>query len=53
MELANKQGARFALILGENEIAAGTFALKDMATGAQENVVRQAIKERLAANNRE
>ena len=30
LELANKLGARFALIVGENEMAAGTYALKDM-----------------------
>ena len=28
-------GARFALILGDNEIAAGTYLLKDMASGEQ------------------
>ena len=26
-------GARFALILGDNEIAAGTYLVKDMASG--------------------
>jgi histidyl-tRNA synthetase len=35
MELANKAGARFVLIVGENEIAAGRYALKDMTTGEQ------------------
>jgi len=35
MELANKLGARFALIVGENEIAAGRYALKNMSTGEQ------------------
>ena len=37
MELANKTGARFALIVGDNEIAAGTYALKNMASGEQVN----------------
>ena len=35
LELANKLGARFALIVGDNEIAAGRYALKDMASGEQ------------------
>ena len=30
MELANKLGARFTLIVGDNEIAAGAYALKNM-----------------------
>jgi histidyl-tRNA synthetase len=38
MELANKAGARFALLVGDNEINAGVYALKDMASGAQANV---------------
>jgi histidyl-tRNA synthetase len=38
MELANKLGARFTLIVGDNEIAAGRYALKNMQSGAQENV---------------
>ncbi|HEY1339775.1 MAG TPA: histidine--tRNA ligase, partial [Bryobacteraceae bacterium] len=32
MELANKLGARFTLIIGDNELAAGRYALKNMAT---------------------
>jgi histidyl-tRNA synthetase len=35
LEVANKIGARFALILGDNEIASGTYLLKNMATGEQ------------------
>jgi len=35
LETANKIGARFALILGDNEIAAGTYLIKDMASGEQ------------------
>ena len=38
MELANKLGARYALIVGDDEIAAGTYTLKNMATGEQESV---------------
>jgi histidyl-tRNA synthetase len=38
MELANKLGARYALIIGDNEIAAGKYALKNMQTGEQRTV---------------
>ena len=49
MELANKLGARFALIVGEDEMAAGRYALKNMSTGAQESLTREEIAVRLAA----
>ena len=49
MELANKLSARQVLIIGDDEIAAGTYTLKDMATGEQ----RKVTKEHLAANGRE
>ena len=39
MELANKLGARYALILGDDEIAAGEYSLKDMQSGEQRRVV--------------
>jgi histidyl-tRNA synthetase len=51
MELANKLGARFALIVGENEMAAGRYALKNMATGEQCAVAREEIAARLATPN--
>ena len=35
MELANKLGARYALILGDDEIAAGRYSLKNMQSGEQ------------------
>jgi histidyl-tRNA synthetase len=38
LELANKSGARYALIVGENEIAAGQYTLKEMSTGTQSTV---------------
>ena len=43
METANKLNARYALILGENEIAAGVYALKDMAAGEQRNVSKSEL----------
>ena len=50
MELANKLGARFALIVGDNELAAGRFALKDMSSGEQESLTPDEIAARLVAS---
>jgi histidyl-tRNA synthetase len=43
MEQADKMGARFALIVGEDEMAAGRYALKNMATGEQQNLTLDEI----------
>jgi len=43
MELANKLSARFTLIVGDNELAAGRYALKNMTTGEQRDVARDEI----------
>jgi histidyl-tRNA synthetase len=43
MELADKLGARFALIVGENEMAAGRYALKNMSTGEQRELTLDEI----------
>jgi histidyl-tRNA synthetase len=43
MELANKLGARFTLILGDNELNEGRYALKNMASGEQRTVTRDEI----------
>jgi histidyl-tRNA synthetase len=43
LEVANKTGARFALIVGDDEIAAGTYQLKDMTSGQQTAVTRDGI----------
>jgi histidyl-tRNA synthetase len=51
MELANKLGARYTLIVGDNEIASGRYALKNMSSGEQEQVARGEIAPRLHANN--
>ena len=45
MKAADKSGARFALVLGDDELAAGTVAVRDLAASEQEAVPR----ERLAA----
>jgi histidyl-tRNA synthetase len=50
LEVANKIGARYALILGDNEIAAGTYLLKDMASGEQASLAREALAERIKKN---
>jgi histidyl-tRNA synthetase len=39
-EIASKLGARFILIVGENEVKAGAFALKNLETGEQVSVPR-------------
>ena len=49
MELANKLGASFALIVGENEMASGRYALKNMTTGEQNDLTREELAQRLAA----
>jgi len=46
MELANKSGARYALIVGDDEVASHTYALKDLATGEQRAVSRVELFER-------
>jgi histidyl-tRNA synthetase len=43
LETASKLGARFALIVGENEVNSGQFALKNLATGEQAAVERNRI----------
>lgn len=40
LEVANKSGARYAVIVGDDEIAAGTVQWKDMASGEQSSVPR-------------
>ncbi|MGK5631991.1 histidine--tRNA ligase [Streptomyces sp. URMC 123] len=38
MKAANRSGARFALVLGERDLAEGVVQLKDMASGEQEAI---------------
>ena len=49
LELANKLEARFAVIIGDNEIVTQTCALKDMSSGEQITLSRQAMLDRLEA----
>ncbi len=50
MDLANRLGARHALILGEEEIASGQYSLKDMASGEQQRLTRQELLQRFAGS---
>ena len=45
--LADKLGARYALIIGENEVASGKFALKNLADGKQEQLSEEELLVRL------
>jgi len=44
-EAAEKAGARFIVIVGENEVKSGEFAVKELASGTQENVARDRLAE--------
>jgi histidyl-tRNA synthetase len=48
--LADKLGARYAILIGENEIAAGKFTLKRLVDGAQTSVTEVELMETLKAN---
>jgi histidyl-tRNA synthetase len=43
MELADKMGAKFTLIVGEDELASGRYKLKNMATGEQQDLTLEEI----------
>ncbi len=45
LETAAKLGSKYALIAGENELSTGVFALKNLATGEQKSVARDALVE--------
>ena len=49
MGMANRMGARFAIIVGDAELADGKFQVKDMAKGQQEAVEPTRIPEYLKA----
>ena len=46
-EAATKAGAKYILIVGENEIEADTFSLKSLATGEQVSVPRAELAQRI------
>jgi len=41
LAIANSIGARFALIIGDNEIDSGNYVLRDMTSGEQRNLTEQ------------
>ncbi len=45
LEIANNTGARYTLIIGDNEIASQSYTLKNMATGEQTSATRQKLLE--------
>ena len=48
-EAATKAGAKYILIVGENEVKANTFSLKNLATGEQVSVPRADLAEKIRA----
>jgi len=46
-EVADKIGARYILIVGENEVAANAFALKHLASGEQVTIPRAELAQRI------
>jgi histidyl-tRNA synthetase len=48
-ETAEKLGAKYAVIVGENEVAADTFAVKDLKSGEQVSVARAELAKKLKA----
>jgi histidyl-tRNA synthetase len=50
-EVASKLGARFILIVGENEVKAGAFALKNLESGEQVSVARAELARKIQAGH--
>ena len=48
MKAADRSGARFALVVGDDEIAAGTVSVRDLAAFTQETVALDTLGARLA-----
>jgi len=48
-EAATKAGAKYILIVGENEVKAGAFALKNLETGEQVSVPRSELAKKIKA----
>jgi len=49
---ADKLGARYALILGDNEVSSGEWTLKTLATGEQEKFTEAGLLEFLRTEKR-
>ena len=50
LELADKLEARYTLLVGDDELAAGRYKLKDMTTGEQRDVSLEALLEKLKSD---
>ena len=50
-EIATKLGARYILIVGENEVKDGAFALKHLESGEQVSVPRGELAQRILSGN--
>ena len=50
--LADKLGARYALIIGEDEVASGTFTLKRLADAEQKKLSENELLEYLESEKR-
>jgi histidyl-tRNA synthetase len=50
LEVANKTGARYTLILGDDEVSTGTYSLKDMTSGEQVKLKRSELAARIKTN---
>ncbi len=48
MKAADRSGARYALVLGERDLEAGTIAVKELSTGEQQDVALEATVSELA-----
>ena len=51
LETASKIGARFALIVGENEVKSASFALKNLETGEQVSVPRVELAQKIQSSH--
>ena len=49
IETAVKLGARYVIIVGENEVKSGAFAVKHLETGKQENVPRAELAAKISS----
>ena len=49
MKAADRSGARFALVLGENELASGQVELKDLSNGNQERLALDDVVQQLTS----
>jgi histidyl-tRNA synthetase len=51
MKQTNKMGARFALILGDDELAQNSVRLREMATGEESTVSRPELVKKLSTTD--